>query len=255
MERAEAEEKEAGDAKFEAGKVSEEMRTSLRDMKSTQASAREAYKKIEIAKKTAERGIEMMNKKVKQQESDRDRSAKELERLQRLVQDQQRDLDRKEKAITDSQVQIQEAQEKAQQIDDPQLEAQRNEADEAVARAEEDLKRSVELEAELLKEHKAKQRGVQTAVAGKQTVLRESQEVLSMHTLRKEAESRSAQQLELHRANVEKVRDIESETDMKREEEEAKENELLQMEVRLREQREAMEKKEEALRTYAIIFI
>ncbi|KAJ9448403.1 flagellar protein essential for flagellar pocket biogenesis [Diplonema papillatum] len=254
IERAKREESQALSAKSDATKKTEDAKSKLREAKAHQVSAQNAYKKVEVARKQADRGTEVLNKRLQQQSLERERVARELERLMKLVREQERELEKKGAAMHETENAIRESMRRADSINDPALESQKAVADQGVKAAEAGLKGTMETESECAVAHKQAQRAVQNALAQKVTIELETQEARVKQAAQQELEGRAERLVNEHRSAIDDSEAALAEELLQNDEEEAKENELLQMEVRLREQREAVEQKEEVLRTAHLSF-
>eukprot|EP01061_Rhynchopus_euleeides_P002885 TRINITY_DN12226_c0_g2_i1.p1 TRINITY_DN12226_c0_g2~~TRINITY_DN12226_c0_g2_i1.p1 ORF type:complete len:620 (+),score=256.53 TRINITY_DN12226_c0_g2_i1:83-1861(+) len=228
---------------------SEAARQRLREAKAEEAQAKENIKKREAQKRAAQRSVEGAEKKQMAQVGELDRLQRELDALMRRVQEKEREIQRQQEQLMAAQHEVDDARMKADEADDPALEDEARQRGEAVRMQEDDLKHYAAAENEKAGEHRNAQRNVVGLQQQKQQLEKDGQGAKAKEQQKKAAEQRAEKSAEDLRRAIERNETREAEEDVKRDEQEAKENELLQMEVRLREQREAVERKEEHLRT------
>eukprot|EP00754_Rhynchopus_humris_P021020 Rhum_TRINITY_DN14722_c1_g1::Rhum_TRINITY_DN14722_c1_g1_i2::g.111549::m.111549 len=249
IESAREAEKAAAEDKKAAHDDTEAQRKKVREARAEEAAAKEEVKKAEAAKRQAQRSVDVAEKKREGQEKDLEKLNRELEMLMRRVEDKQKEIEKQQAAIADTGRAVEEAQQKAGQAEDPQAESAAKERGDAAKAEDEELKRFVDAEAEKTQQHRETQRATTHAQQQKSALEQQAQQQKASEHQRKAAEQRAEKAVEDIRKAVEASESHEAEEDSKRFEEEEKENELVQMEVRLREQREAVEKKEQHLRT------
>ncbi|KAJ9465147.1 flagellar protein essential for flagellar pocket biogenesis [Diplonema papillatum] len=249
LESAKRRESEALQTKQDAHNGSERARDRLRNAKTDEAQVKEQLKRRETSQRAAQRTVEAAEKKHKQETSELDKLGRELEALQRKVQEKQAEIERQERNVKSAEGEIDTCEKKARELDDPQLDREAQDKQKACLEAEDDLKKTVQIENDRAQDLRNAQRTVAQVQQQKQLAEKEVSSAGMKESQRKSAEQRSAKAVEDQRAAIEQAEAREEEMDAKREEQEAKENELLQMEVRLREQREAVERKEDFLRS------
>ena len=250
IESAREAEKAAAEDKKAAHDDTEAQRKKVREARAEEAAAKEEVKKADAAKRQAQRSVDVAEKKREGQEKELEKLNRELEMLMRRVEDKQKEIEKQQTAIADTGRAVEEAQQKAGQAEDPQAESAARERGDAAKAEDEELKRFVDAEAEKTQQHRETQRSTAQAQQQKSALEQQAQQQKASEHQRKAAEQRAEKAVEDVRKAVDASEAREADEDAKRFEEEEKENELVQMEVRLREQREAVEKKEQHLRTY-----
>ena len=249
LQRLRLEERELQQDKLTAHKDSEEYRSHVRTAKTSLNQARDHIKKNNISKKNAQRLVDQQQKKLTIAQSDRDRAANELERLRQQVADQERELMKKEDIITNIERELDNVILAAKDEEDPQLDEEVSRAQDDVATAEKELQSVIDAENDVTKNHRQKQLEIQQMEQDRQRLEDQSRDSRSLLESKRESKNILEQQLEDHQQIIAATRQTEEEADQRRDEEEDKENELIRMEIRLREQREAVERKEEVLQT------
>eukprot|EP01064_Diplonema_japonicum_P029331 TRINITY_DN4714_c0_g2_i1.p1 TRINITY_DN4714_c0_g2~~TRINITY_DN4714_c0_g2_i1.p1 ORF type:complete len:577 (+),score=220.34 TRINITY_DN4714_c0_g2_i1:86-1816(+) len=248
QQQAKEDEQDALQAKNLAHTDSENARHAVRDAKQEEGIAKENIKKRDIAKRQAQRAVESQEKKAQAQQAELEKLRKELEVLQRRVADKESEISRQEENISNAERDVEEARSKALDHDDPSLEDEAKQRAQATQAADEDLKQCIANENEKTAAHRNAQRGVSQAAQAKSQAEKEAQAAKIREEQKKKLEQRAERAVEDQKRAVQRNEEKDLEAETKRHEQEEKENDLLQMEVRLREQREAVERKEEHLR-------
>eukprot|EP01062_Namystynia_karyoxenos_P036094 TRINITY_DN26306_c0_g1_i2.p1 TRINITY_DN26306_c0_g1~~TRINITY_DN26306_c0_g1_i2.p1 ORF type:complete len:621 (+),score=255.04 TRINITY_DN26306_c0_g1_i2:78-1865(+) len=221
----------------------------LKEAKQAQAQVKEEGRKREAEKRNAQRGVDAAQKRLRQREDERDRAQKELERLQRLVKAQEEEVAKKDKEVERAKAEVDKAGEAAREAADPAQERAADKVADDVRQAEEKLRELADKEAEHDREAKEAQRGAQAARRAREAADRDLKAAEDRARQRRDAEGRVDDQLRAAREALERMERQQQEDDARRAEQERTEAELLQLEVRLREQRLAVEQKEAQLRT------
>eukprot|EP01065_Artemidia_motanka_P018465 TRINITY_DN2177_c1_g4_i1.p1 TRINITY_DN2177_c1_g4~~TRINITY_DN2177_c1_g4_i1.p1 ORF type:complete len:583 (+),score=249.56 TRINITY_DN2177_c1_g4_i1:113-1861(+) len=236
-------------AREEAHQESEAARQKLKEQVSRRDSAREAVRQKDAHVRQAQRGLDASEKKQKKRKDDVDRAEKELDRLRKLLEHKQEELGKLTALLDESAQEVAAGQQAVSEEERGKQEADAAAQDEQahVAELEGALKRMLDSEGDAAQEHRALQRAVAQA---QQLSERESQELAQQKRAvdsKKQAEERAERALDDCRKLVEELETRDRELDDKRREEEAKENAIVEGEIRLREQRAAVEQKEHAL--------
>ena len=245
------EEQKALGAKNDAHADSERSRAALRDAKTAEATTKEANRKKEAAKRAAQRSAEAAEKKHQMQVNEKEKLLKELEALQKKVAEKEKEIKRQEEIIDRASDEVKTTRGKAEDAEDADAERELDMSAKEVQRCEGDLRECINAENDRAADHRTAQRNTAQSNQQKQQLEKDLATARMKDGQRKTAEQRAEKQLDDHRKALEGMESREAETDARRAEEQRKENDLLQMEVRLREQREAVERKEEHLRRYS----
>ncbi|KAJ9458431.1 calmodulin-like protein containing EF hand domain [Diplonema papillatum] len=243
-------EKDARQQKDEAHGQTEEVRGRLRDAQVDRDKVKEGVRQKDASLRSSQRAVDAAVKKEKAQEGELDKAKKELERLQKLVEAQQREVQRQEGLLSDASASIQNAEGKVRENESAKgaAENELNAAQSVVQGIEQDLKTALDHETTLAQTHRDTVKEVNQAQAHKNHEDAELAKATAREVQKKAALDRAIRALEDHDKVVEALENKDRELEERRAAEEARENEILEQEVRLREQRECMEKKEEALR-------
>eukprot|EP01059_Diplonema_ambulator_P017584 TRINITY_DN295_c0_g1_i1.p2 TRINITY_DN295_c0_g1~~TRINITY_DN295_c0_g1_i1.p2 ORF type:complete len:580 (+),score=259.06 TRINITY_DN295_c0_g1_i1:59-1798(+) len=248
VQQAKEEEQDAAQAKNHAHDDSENARKAVRDAKQDEAAVKEEIKKRDAAKRQAQRAVENQEKKVQAQQAELEKLKKELEVLLRRVADKEAEISKQQESISNAERETEECRSKALDCEDPALEDQAKEKTQATAAAEDDLKHCIQAENERTAAHRNAQRQVSQASQAKAQAEKDAQAAKVKEDQKKKIETRAEKAVADQKRAIERNEEKDADADLKRQEQEDKENELIIMEVRLREQREAVERKEEHLR-------
>eukprot|EP01059_Diplonema_ambulator_P017585 TRINITY_DN295_c0_g2_i1.p1 TRINITY_DN295_c0_g2~~TRINITY_DN295_c0_g2_i1.p1 ORF type:complete len:637 (+),score=205.14 TRINITY_DN295_c0_g2_i1:82-1911(+) len=243
-------EKDARNAKDQAHSETEEVRGRLREACADRDRVKENVRQKDAALRGAQRGVDAATKKARNQETELEKAKKELERLQKLVENQMREVERQEGLVNDAGLGIENAKAKVgeQEAAKAQAEEELQGAQGNVQVIEDELKSAVDHEQGLTQAHRDAAKEVTQAQTHKSHEDQELSKARAKEVQKKAALERASRALDDHDRVVEALENKDRELEERRAQEEARENELLEQEVRLREQRECMEKKEEALR-------
>eukprot|EP01062_Namystynia_karyoxenos_P078153 TRINITY_DN8002_c1_g3_i1.p1 TRINITY_DN8002_c1_g3~~TRINITY_DN8002_c1_g3_i1.p1 ORF type:complete len:622 (+),score=220.91 TRINITY_DN8002_c1_g3_i1:89-1954(+) len=242
-------EQAAGDERASAKVRIDEARDRVLAANTERDRIRAAVRATEAGESQAVRQAEAAQKRAKQQQADRDRAQSELDRLRALVAQQEQEVSRQERLCAEAQATADSAQGRV-------ADAQRERAA-AVADTEQAQERVAAAEAELRAALDEEARGAQRQrefcrAAAQAQALRAAEEQALLKARAAEQHQRlqaeqAAQAVAEHQQVLEGLDDRAQLTAARRESQDARENKLLAEEVRLQEQRRAVEEKERAL--------
>eukprot|EP01060_Flectonema_neradi_P035463 TRINITY_DN6533_c3_g1_i1.p1 TRINITY_DN6533_c3_g1~~TRINITY_DN6533_c3_g1_i1.p1 ORF type:complete len:609 (+),score=160.92 TRINITY_DN6533_c3_g1_i1:55-1881(+) len=243
-------EKDARAQKDAAHSETEDVRSKLRDAQGERDRAKEGVRQKDSALRCAVRGVDTAVKKEKSTENDLDKAKRELERLQKLVENQMKEVERQQQLVADAGQAIETAKSKVHDQESAKGEAESElaAAQEKVQEIDGELKQAMEAESKLAQAHRDTVKEVNQAQAHKTQEDQDLSKLKTKELQRKAALERAIRSLEDHEKVLSALEDKDRDMIDRRAQEEARENEILEQEVRLREQRETMERKEEALR-------
>ena len=244
-------EKDARAQKDAAHSETEDIRSKLRDAQGDRDRAKEGVRQRDSALRCAARAVDTAVKKEKSQENDLEKAKRELERLQKLVENQMKEVERQQQLIVDAGQAIEAAKSKVndQEVAKGEAESELSGTQDKVQDIEGELKQAMEAESKLAQAHRDTVKEVNQAQAHKTQEDQDLSKLKTKELQRKAALERAIRSLEDHQKVLGALEDKDRDMIDRRAQEETRENEILEQEVRLREQRENMERKEEALRT------
>eukprot|EP01063_Lacrimia_lanifica_P014712 TRINITY_DN21273_c0_g1_i1.p2 TRINITY_DN21273_c0_g1~~TRINITY_DN21273_c0_g1_i1.p2 ORF type:complete len:664 (+),score=313.28 TRINITY_DN21273_c0_g1_i1:215-1993(+) len=250
LEAAKEAEKEAKQQKEDSHAQTEEVRSRLRQVQSSRDRCKESIRQKDSLLRSAQRGVETAEKKERSQENEVGKARKELERIRRLLEAQEKEVQRQEALLADATQGIAVARDKVaeQETQREQLDKELNHAQADVQTVEDELRSSLDNENVLSQQHRDAVRETNQLQSARQHEEQELAKEQAREAQRKAALERAIRSLEEHQKVVEALHEKDRDLCERRAAEEGRENELLESEVRLREQRENMEKKEMALR-------
>jgi len=249
VEDAKDSEKAAADARNDAHKATEDVRGSVRQAKQEEAAAKDVVKKRDVAKRTETRKVEIAEKKADAQNKELEKLNRELEALRKRLADKENEIMKQTEAMQAADMDVDAAKQKALEADDTQPDEDLKNKQDATKAAEDELKEALAAENEQAGALRAAQRETADLQHKQAQLEKENAGQKAKEAQKKAAEDRAEKVLDDHKKAVERNEAREADEAAKAEEEERKENELLSLEVRLREQRDAVEKKEEHLRS------
>eukprot|EP01065_Artemidia_motanka_P021948 TRINITY_DN2615_c0_g2_i2.p1 TRINITY_DN2615_c0_g2~~TRINITY_DN2615_c0_g2_i2.p1 ORF type:complete len:618 (+),score=265.62 TRINITY_DN2615_c0_g2_i2:71-1855(+) len=232
-----------------SGPPKAEAQRMLKEAQKQQAQAKEDGRKREAERRNAQRGIDAAEKRLKQREDERDRSQKELDRLLRLVKAQEDDVAKKDADVQRARDDVDRAKQAAKGLEDPVQERALADSNDAVKQAEEELRSLGDEEAKNDRDLKDAQRELQNARRAREGAERDVRDCQDKAQHKRDAEDRAEKALDDAKEALERLEQEAAAEAERRASQEATENELLQLEVRLREQRLAVEAREAQLRT------
>eukprot|EP01062_Namystynia_karyoxenos_P049207 TRINITY_DN3762_c0_g2_i1.p1 TRINITY_DN3762_c0_g2~~TRINITY_DN3762_c0_g2_i1.p1 ORF type:complete len:576 (+),score=207.75 TRINITY_DN3762_c0_g2_i1:98-1825(+) len=206
--------------------------------------AKDKVRQHEQQTRGLQRAAEQAEKRLRQREDDRDKSARELERLQRLLEAAQRDHERREADVQEAADEASAARQRADDARDTEADRAVEAAEAALRQAEDEVKAESEADAERARKVRDAQRAVHQAKRAREEASRAEAQCRHREQQRRQAADRAEAALKAQRLALERQEAEAAEREARRKEQERQENELLQLEVRLRVQREAVEAKE-----------
>eukprot|EP01062_Namystynia_karyoxenos_P008332 TRINITY_DN12935_c1_g1_i1.p1 TRINITY_DN12935_c1_g1~~TRINITY_DN12935_c1_g1_i1.p1 ORF type:complete len:595 (+),score=221.85 TRINITY_DN12935_c1_g1_i1:91-1785(+) len=249
VEEAHGAEQEGRQQRDAAHQESEEARRALREQVGQRDGAREQARQRDGAHRQALRGVDAAEKKQKQRKADAERAQRELERIQKLLEQKREEHQRLLAQQSEGEREVEEARQAAAEQEQARADAESaaQEAQGEVAERERELKGRLDAEGEAAQQHRALQREMAAAQQGAE---REQQKLAALEReteAKRQAEERSERALEDCKKLVGELEERDRELDEKRRLEEEKENSIIESEIRLREQRAAVERQEYAL--------
>lgn len=246
---AKANEEAAARDKDAAHAATEDVRGKLMQTKKDLQTTRDAGRGREAEKRKMQGLVDTAEKKQKAVEADRDRAERAVELLKKQLAQAEEDLRKQEGNVDAAKDGVDQAKQKYQDSLDPAAERDLEDKQGAVNGLEGDLKGAQDEEARLAKNLRDVQRAAQQVAAQKAAAEREAGRLSALADQRRNAEQAAQRAADGQREAIAGLEGEDKVAEAKRTEDEERENELLNQEVRLREQREVVERQEARLRT------
>eukprot|EP01062_Namystynia_karyoxenos_P036818 TRINITY_DN2680_c0_g1_i1.p1 TRINITY_DN2680_c0_g1~~TRINITY_DN2680_c0_g1_i1.p1 ORF type:complete len:580 (+),score=257.25 TRINITY_DN2680_c0_g1_i1:91-1830(+) len=249
VKRHQEQEAEAKRERDEAQQEAERKRDELRGKIADRDKAKDAVRGKDADLRQQQRAVAAAEKKRDQKQGDVDRVQKEMDRLQQLLKQQEQELARQQDQLSDAASKVDEEGGKAAKIEEEKqnAEGEAQAAQDEVTRVEGELKGLQDDLSDRTKALREVQREVQSAQAQAEREAKELQANKLKEEAKIRAKERAEEALEEHRKVVTELAQKDEEADEKRKGEQEKESAIVEAEIRLREQRDAVEEKEHAL--------